>query len=89
MYKGGYPQVGLRLGSVLSIYNKDGNRNQTQATVTLGMLASRAAIEGPIPKLNMFAIRRSTLEPLLEALRASNDNIPSLFYFLDTNGKLV
>ena len=90
LYKGGYPpEFGGRLGSVLSIYNKDGNRNQTQATVTLGMLASRAAIEGPIPKGSyMFAMRRSTLEPLLEALRASNDNIPSLFYFLDTNGKL-
>ena len=90
LYKGGYPpEYGGRLGSVLSIYNKDGNRNQTQATVTLGMLASRAAIEGPIPKGSyMFAMRRSTLEPLLGALRASIDNIPSLFYFLDTNGKL-
>ena len=90
LYKGGYPpEYGGRLGSVLSIYNKDGNRNQTQTTFTLGMLASRAAIEGPIPKGSyMFAIRRSTLEPLLGALRASNDNIPSLFYFLDTNGKL-
>ena len=90
LYKGGYPpEYGGRLGSVLSIYNKDGNRNQTQATVTLGMLASRAAIEGPISKGSyMFAMRRSTLEPLLGALRASIDNIPSLFYFLDTNGKL-
>jgi hypothetical protein len=53
------------------------------------MLASRAAIEGPIPNGSyMFAMRRSTLEPLLGALRANNDNIPSLFYFLDTNGKL-
>ena len=90
LYKGGYPpEYGGRLGSVLSIYNKDGNRNKTQATATLGMLASRAAIEGPIPNGSyMFAMRRSTLEPLLGALRANNDNIPSLFYFLDTNGKL-
>jgi len=90
LYKGGYPpEYGGRLGSVLSIYNKDGNRNETQATATLGMLASRAAIEGPIPNGSyMFAMRRSTLEPLLGALRANNDNIPSLFYFLDTNGKI-
>ena len=90
LYKGGYPpEYGGRLGSVLSIYNKDGNRNETQAAATLGMLASRAAIEGPIPNGSyMFAMRRSTLEPLLGALRANNDNIPSLFYFLDTNGKL-
>ncbi len=90
LYKGGYPpEYGGRLGSVLSIYNKDGNRNETQATATLGMLASRAAIEGPIPNGSyMFAMRRSTLEPLLGALRSNNGNIPSLFYFLDTNGKL-
>ena len=90
LYKGGYPpQYGGRLGSVLSIYNKDGNRNNYRATTTLGMLASRVAIEGPIPKGSfMLAARRSTLEPLLGALRANNDNIPSLFYFLDTNGKL-
>lgn len=90
LYKGGYPpEYGGRLGSVLSIYNKDGNRNDYQATVTLGMLASRVAIEGPIRKGSfMLAARRSTLEPLLGALRANNDNIPSLFYFLDTNGKV-
>jgi len=90
LYKGGYPpEYGGRLGSVLSIYNKDGNRNNYRATTTLGMLASRIAIEGPIPKGSfMLATRRSTLEPLLGALRANNDNIPSLFYFLDTNGKL-
>ena len=72
---------------VLRFYNKDGNQNETQATATLGIV-SRVAIE-PIPNGSyMFAMRRSTLEPLLGALRANNDNIPSLFYFLDTNGKL-
>ena len=90
LYKGGYPaEYGGRLGSVLSIYNKDGNRNDLAGSVTLGMLASRASIEGPIKKGSyMFAFRRSTLEPLLAALRQSTDNVPSLFYFLDFNGKV-
>lgn len=90
LYKGGYPaEYGGRLGSVLSVYNKDGNRNNYQGSVTLGMLASRIAIEGPIKKGSfMLAARRSTLEPLLSALRQSNDNIPSLFYFYDFNGKI-
>lgn len=90
LFKGGYPaEYGGRLGSVLSIYNKDGNRNDMAGTVTLGMLASRAAIEGPIKNGSyMFAARRSTLEPLLAALRQNSDNIPSLFYFLDFNGKV-
>lgn len=90
LYKGGYPaEYGGRLGSVLSVYNKDGNRNEYEGTVTLGMLASRAAIEGPIKNGSfMLAGRRSTLEPLLAALRKNNDNIPSLFYFYDFNGKI-
>ncbi len=91
LYKGGYPaEYGGRLGSVLSIYNKDGNSKEMSGTVTLGMLASRAAIEGPYKKGSyMFAVRRSTLEPLLAALRQNTDNIPSLFYFYDFNGKIT
>ncbi len=90
LYKGGYPaEYGGRLGSVLSIYNKDGNRNEFAGSATLGMLASRVSIEGPINKGSyMFAFRRSTLEPLLAALRQNTDNVPSLFYFLDFNGKI-
>lgn len=90
LFKGGYPaEYGGRLGSVLSVYNKDGNRNNYQGSVTLGMLASRVAIEGPIKNGSfMLAARRSTLEPLFSALRQSNDNIPSLFYFYDFNGKI-
>lgn len=90
LFKGGYPaEYGGRLGSVLSIYNKDGNRKEMAGSVTLGMLASRASVEGPIKNGSyMFAARRSTLEPLLAALRQNSDNIPSLFYFLDFNGKV-
>jgi len=90
LYKGGYPaKYGGRLGSVLTIYNKDGNRKEFQGSATLGLLASRASFEGPLKKGSwMMAIRRSTLEPLLAVLRQSNDNIPSSFYFLDMNGKV-
>lgn len=90
LYKGGYPaEFGGRLGSVLTIYNKDGNRNKTSGSVTAGMLASRASIEGPYSKGSwMFAARRSTLEPLLAALRNNNEGIPEKFYFYDFNGKV-
>lgn len=90
LFKGGYPaKYGGRLGSVLTIFNKDGNRNEFQGSVTLGMLASRASFEGPINKGSwMFAIRRSTLEPLLAVLRRTEDTIPESFYFLDMNGKI-
>lgn len=90
LYKGGYPaEYGGRLSSVLTIYNKDGNRNRTEGTATLGMLASRVSIEGPYKRGSwMFSARRSTLEPVLAALRSTSDNIPSSFYFLDFNGKV-
>ncbi|SMO97769.1 TonB-dependent receptor [Gracilimonas mengyeensis] len=90
LYKGGYPaEFGGRLGSVLTIYNKDGNRNETAGSVTAGMLASRVSVEGPYSKGSwMFAARRSTLEPLLAGLRQTTDNVPSKFYFYDFNGKV-
>lgn len=90
LYKGGYPaEFGGRIGSVLTIFNKDGNRNETEGTVSLGLLSSRASIEGPYSKGSwMLAVRRSTLEPVLAVLRQSVDNVPDKFYFYDINGKL-
>lgn len=90
LYKGGYPaEFGGRLGSVLDIYNKDGNRMERKGVVSLGMLSSRAMIEGPYSRGSyMLAVRRSTIEPLLAALRGSVDTVPDKFYFYDINGKL-
>ncbi len=91
LYKGAYPaEFGGRLGSVVDIYNKDGNRVKTQGGLSLGLLASRAYLEGPYSKGSwMFAIRRSTLEPVLAALRSQDvDGIPNGFYFVDLNGKV-
>jgi hypothetical protein len=90
LYKGAYPaEYGGRLGSVLDIYNKDGNRKEFQSTVSLGLLASRVSLEGPYSKGSwMISARRSTLEPVLAALRGSVDNIPDSFYFFDINGKV-
>lgn len=90
IYKGGYPaEYGGRLGSVIDIFNRDGNRKEFQGRLSIGLLASRLNLEGPIPKGSvMFALRRSTLEPLLAALRNSIDDVPDAFYFYDLNGKI-
>lgn len=90
VYKGGYPaRYGGRLGSVVDIYNKDGNRQHLAGRLSLGLLASRASIEGPVGRGSfMLAVRRSTMEPVLAALRASQEGIPDQFYFYDLNGKL-
>lgn len=86
LYKGGYPaKYGGRIGSVLTIYNKDGNRNETGGTASIGMLASRASIEGPYKYGSyMLAVRRSTIEPVLRLV----EDAPETFYFYDINGKL-
>lgn len=91
LYKGAYPaEYGGRLGSVVDIYNKDGNRREREGSLSLGLLATRAMVEGPYSKGSaMLAVRRSTLEPLLAALRAAEvEGIPSGFYFYDVNGKV-
>ncbi|MEM1056140.1 MAG: TonB-dependent receptor [Bacteroidota bacterium] len=96
LYKGAYPATyGGRLGSVIDIYNRDGNRNELDGGLTVGLLASRADIEGPLPGMEgrgSFTLnaRRSTLEPLLATLRENldQDGIPDKFYFYDLNAKV-
>ncbi|NBC85495.1 MAG: TonB-dependent receptor plug domain-containing protein [Bacteroidetes bacterium] len=100
LYKGGYPaEYGGRLGSVVDIYNKDGNRRETQGGFSVGLLASRAYVEGPYGRSwgddgeergsYMVALRRSTLEPLLAVLRSQDvDGIPDGFFFYDLNAKI-
>lgn len=89
IFKGGFPaSYGGRIGSVLDIYNKDGNRREFQAGLTLGVLASRAYAEGPYSKGSwMVAVRRSTLEPLLAILDDVNA-VPDAFSFADVNSKV-
>ncbi|MFB6249587.1 MAG: TonB-dependent receptor domain-containing protein [Salinibacter sp.] len=97
LYKGAYPaEYGGRLGSVVAIYNKDGNRRATTGGLSVGLLASRAYVEGPYGGTGddpagsyMVAVRRSTLEPVLAVLRGTDaDGIPKSFSFYDVNAKL-
>lgn len=98
LYKGAFPaEYGGRIGSVVDIYNKDGNRRETKGGLSAGLLAARAYVEGPInhdeetdtaPGSYMVAARRSTLEPLLAVLRSADvEGIPDRFYFYDLNAK--
>ena len=91
LYKGTYPaSYGGRLGSVVDIRNKDGNRREYAGTASVGLLAARAMVEGPLGEGSwMFAARRSTLEPVLAVLQSQDvDGIPEGFYFYDLNGKV-
>ena len=97
LYKGTYPaDYGGRLGSVVDIYNKDGNRRETTGGLSFGTLATRGYIEGPYATgadgtpagSYMVAVRRSTLEPLLAALD-DVEGLPETFYFFDINAKIT
>ena len=90
LYKGGFPaEYGGRLGSVVDIYNRDGNRREFDAGLSIGLLSSRGIIEGPWRRGSyMLAMRRSTIEPILYFLRKADiQGIPDAFYFVDVNGK--
>lgn len=97
LYKGAYPaEFGERLGSVLAVENTAGSRNGAGGELGLGLLSSRAQVEGPLgptkngraPGSYAVSVRRSTLEPILAALQGSGiDGIPESFHFVDVNAK--
>lgn len=87
LYKGGIPaRYGGRLSSILDVRTKDGNNKEFGGVVGLGLLASRAMIEGPIRKDKssfIVSARRSYVDVFLRA--ANEDN---LVHFYDINAKV-
>jgi len=87
LYKGGIPaRFGGRISSVLDIYQKDGNRNELKGTGGIGLVSSRALLEGPIVKQrgSFLVGGRSSYAHLFLPL-FNNENIA---YFYDLNTKL-
>ncbi len=87
LYKGGIPaRFGGRISSVLDIYQKDGNKNEFKATGGIGLVSSRALLEGPIikEKGSFLVAGRSSYAHLFLPL-LDNENIA---YFYDLNTKL-
>ncbi len=84
--KGGFPgQYGGRLSSVLDITMNEGNSQKFHVKGGIGLLSSRATIEGPIVKdRGSFSIsgRRTYLDQVLKLV-----NVPVPYYFYDFNAK--
>lgn len=60
LYKGGIPsQYGGRLSSVLSINQKEGNRNKLGGSASIGLISSKILIEGPLSKKEPDGARSS------------------------------
>ncbi len=91
LYKGGIPaQYGGRLSSVLDIRQKSGNHDSVGLMAGIGLISSRALLEGPLPAGRgsfLLAGRRSYADLFL----AFSDD-PALrdnkAYFYDLNAKL-
>lgn len=97
LYKGAFPShYSGRLSSVLDIRTREGNNQKMAGDVSLGLLAVKASLEGPIVKNKasyLFSFRRTFVDPwiksLTEYLNERDDKTGhSDLYFLDFNGKL-
>jgi hypothetical protein len=90
LYKGAYPaQYGGRLGAVLDVENREGDGNGFGGRAGLSTITGRLLLEGPLGNGSyILSLRRTYLEPLLNAIRNEENQIPR-YYFYDANGKVV
>ncbi len=94
LYKGSFPaRYGERLSSVIDIRTKDGDAYKYHGNFSLGLIASKLNLEGPIIKdKTTFSIsgRRTYFDLLTAPLVKSATNGQSLggYYFYDLNAKI-
>lgn len=94
---GGFPaRYGGRLSSVLDIRMRDGNNKKFSAEGSVGIIASKLTVEGPLIKDKTSFIvsgRRTYIDVLAQPLimlqaRGSNSNLRAGYYFYDLNAKI-
>lgn len=89
LYKGAIPpRFGGRLSSVVDLRQREGNANDFAGSATIGLLASRLALEGPLKGKGswLLAARRSYADVFANA--SSDPDIKnSVAYFYDINAK--
>lgn len=94
LYKGAFPaRYGGRLSSVIDIRMKEGNNKQLIANGSVGVIASKLTVEGPIKNENtsfMISGRRTYIDLLAQPfIRAQTDGEGTGgYYFWDLNGKI-
>lgn len=96
-YKGSFPaEYGGRLSSVVDVRTNDGDRYEYHGNLSIGLLAMRGNLEGPIVKGKSsfnVSLRRTWMElitwPLLKAMNNGEDNkIKGGYHFFDMNAKV-
>lgn len=91
--KGGFPaRYGGRLSSVLEMRMKDGNKEKFKAEVGVGLISSRATIEGPVKKgKSSFIVsgRRTYIDIISQPFiaMASRGDGTGGYFFYDFNAK--
>ncbi len=98
LIKGGFPaRYGGRLSSVLDIRMKEGNMKKIKGAASIGIIASRLTVEGPIIKdKTSFIIsgRRTYIDflsqPIIRSVARMEgvENLSLGYYFYDLNGKI-
>ena len=90
LYKGAIPaRFGGRLSSVLDVRQREGNANDYEGGASIGLLSSRATVEGPLPgKIGSFLVAgRRTYADLFLKLSKDPDLKNNVAYFYDLNAK--
>jgi CarboxypepD_reg-like domain/TonB-dependent Receptor Plug Domain len=92
---GGFPaRYGGRLSSVVDIRMKDGNNQKLAGQGSVGLLATKLTLEGPIKNENttfMISARRTYIDLFIKPLINKLDDIggeAKKFYFWDLNAKI-
>ena len=88
--KGGFPACyGDYLSSILDVYMKDGNNQESGGDLQIGNIASSLALHGPIASGKssfLLSGRRSMIDQMLRPF--SSTDYLSNYYFYDVNAKL-
>ncbi|MBE0677044.1 MAG: TonB-dependent receptor plug domain-containing protein, partial [Bacteroidales bacterium] len=97
LYKGGFPaRYGERLSSVVDIRMKEGNEKEFHGNFSIGLIASKLSLEGPIIKDKtsfIISARRTYADllarPLIRAYVYEEDfSSTGGYYFYDLNAKI-
>jgi len=94
LIKGGFPaRYGGRLSSVIDINMKEGSTKEFKGTATIGLIASKITLEGPIIKDKtsfLFSARRTYIDVLAQPIiKAQNNSLGTAgYYFYDLNAKI-
>ncbi len=95
-YKGAFPaRYGGRLSSIVDISLKDGDMQQFHGEASIGLIAAKAMVEGPIKKNKtsfVASARRSHTDMLLNELMSNEEeegpDTKGYVYFYDANLKV-